>query len=86
MTLLEKGFMVFFPISSQGPVDLIAISPEGVAHFFDAKVDRFRVNPGRKKADRIHRARSRLQKELSVHMAYVDIYRKTVHFVPPLKV
>lgn len=49
MTLIEKGFMVFFPISSQGPVDLVAISPEGFTYFFDAKVDRDRVNPGRKK-------------------------------------
>jgi hypothetical protein len=86
MTLLEKGFMVFFPIASQGPVDLVAISPEGVTHFFDAKVDRSRVNPGRRKAHRIHRVRSRFQKELGVHVAYVDIYKKTVHFVPPLKV
>jgi hypothetical protein len=84
--LLEKGFMVFSPISSQGPIDLVAISPEGVTHFFDAKVDRFRVNPGRRKANRIHRVRSSLQKELGVHLAYVDINKKTVHFVPPLKV
>jgi hypothetical protein len=86
MTLLEKGFMIFFPISSQGPVDLVAISSEGVTHFFDAKVDRARINPGRPKAERIYRVRSRLQKKLGVHMAYVDIYKKTVHFVPPLKV
>jgi len=84
MTLIEKGFMVLFPISSQGPVDLVAISPEGFTYFFDAKVDRGRVNPGRKKASRIHRPRSGLQKKLGVSMAYVNIDKKTVHFVPPL--
>ena len=86
MALLEKGFMVFFPISSQGPIDLVALSPGGVTHFFDAKVERFRSKPGRKKPDRVYRVRSRLQKDLCVHIAYVDIYKKTVHFVPPLEV
>ena len=82
--LLRKGWWVFIPLTKQGPVDVIAITPEAEIFLFDSKADRFRVNPGRDKRDRIHRKRSVLQKQLNVRIAYVNENTREIHFVPPL--
>ena len=82
--LLNRGWHVYSPCSAWGPVDVIAITKAGSILLFDSKADRFRINPGRRRAARIHRKRSAIQKKLGVRMAYVDETTGTVHFVPRL--
>jgi hypothetical protein len=82
--LLREGFWILRPLAAQGPVDVVAITEDGEVYFFDAKQDAIRTNPGRKIASRIHRARSPLQKQLGVRVAYVDIDTRAVHIVPAL--
>ena len=82
--LLRRGWYVYRPVSAYGPVDVIAISPGGKTYLFDAKADRFRVNPDRRKRARIHRKRSLLQKILHVRIAYVNETTRAVWFVPAL--
>tara|TARA_R100001129_G_scaffold145299_1_gene106594 strand:+ start:750 stop:1058 length:309 start_codon:yes stop_codon:yes gene_type:complete len=83
--LTEKGYYVFTPISPHSPVDVVAIDNKGKTYLFDSKKEARRVNPGRKNSDRIHRLRSKLQKDMGVRMAYVDIAAEKVHIVPPLE-
>lgn len=83
--LVEKGFHVFTPVSPHSPVDVVALDDNGEAFLFDAKKEAKRVNPGRKKPDRIHRKKSQLQKDMSVRTAYVDQEAGEIHFVPPLE-
>ena len=82
--LLREGYYIFRPPAAQGPVDVIGISEDGEIVLFDAKKDVFRVNRGRKKADRVYRARSPLQKKMGCRVAYVDVDTRNVHIVPPL--
>ena len=84
--LLRKNLWVFTPFSGQGPVDVIAISPDGKVYLFDAKADRARWLKNRAtQPHRIYRKRSALQKLLRVRIAYVNEDERTVHFVPSLE-
>ena len=78
--LLRKDWWVFLPLSSYGPVDVVAITPEAEIFLFDSKADRFRKIQN----NRIYRVRSALQKKLNVRMAYVNENTRTIHFVPSL--
>ena len=84
--LLRRGWYVYKPLLVWGPIDVIAVTPRGKIFLFDAKADRFRRNPGRKKGthQRIYRPRSALQKLLGVRIAYVDEEKRSVWFVPAL--
>jgi hypothetical protein len=64
---------------------VIAITSVGKLYLFDAKTDRFRVNPDRRKRSRIYRKRSVLQKLLRVRIAYVNERTRAVWFVPGLE-
>jgi len=67
--LTKKGYWVFSPIVHHaGPVDLVAISPDGEILLLDAKSDARRSA----KNTRIHRARTKIQKMLGVKIAYVS--------------
>ena len=83
--LLRRGWYVYRPLSAWGPVDVIAITSVGRLYLFDAKTDRFRVNPDRRKRSRIYRKRSVLQKLLRVRIAYVNETTRAVWFVPALE-
>ena len=82
--LLRRGFWIYRPPAAQGPVDVVAINEEGEVYLFDAKQDSYRVNPGRKKPDRIHRGRTDIQKRLGCRIAYINIEPGDVHMVPDL--
>jgi len=75
---------VLRPITAHGPVDVAAITPEGDMYLFDSKNDRKRMNLGRKKADRIYRIRTNLQKKLGVRIAYVDMEKREIWIVPAI--
>ena len=82
--LLRRGWFVLRPITAHGPVDVAAITPEGDMYLFDSKNDRKRMNLGRKKADRIYRIRTNLQKKLGVRIAYVDMEKREIWIVPAI--
>ena len=82
--LVEKGFYVFAPLMAQGPVDVVAISPDGEVYLFDSKADRFRDAADRPVPHRIHRKRSALQKKLNVRMAYINPETRSIWLVPPM--
>tara|TARA_R110000824_G_C15058404_1_gene662140 strand:- start:387 stop:734 length:348 start_codon:yes stop_codon:yes gene_type:complete len=82
--LLRRGWFVLRPITAHGPVDVAAITPEGDMYLFDSKNDRKRINLGRKKADRIYRIRTNLQKKLGVRIAYVDMEKREIWIVPAI--
>ena len=83
--LANRGYYVFSPLSSQSPVDVVAVDEEGRCFLFDAKKDALRINPGRKKRDRIYRVRTDLQKQMGVRKAYVELETGNVHIVPALE-
>lgn len=82
--MLHLGYFVFRPLAHQGPADLICINEAGDIILLDSKSDKKRINPGRKNASRIYRARSDVQKRLDVRMAYVDAETRAVRIVPQL--
>ena len=83
--LMRNNFYVLRPYSAFGPVDIIAYNEQGRVYLLDAKADRFRTNPNRTNPTRINRPRSRLQKLLGVHLAYVNFDTREVHFTPKIE-
>ena len=72
--LIDEGNWVFTPICNHdGPIDLIAVNKAGEISLFDAKSDSFRSNPGRTTEHRIYRVRKKIQRDLGVKIAYVDL-------------
>tara|TARA_R110000824_G_scaffold11224_1_gene48608 strand:+ start:1202 stop:1513 length:312 start_codon:yes stop_codon:yes gene_type:complete len=82
--MLRLGYFVYRPLAHQGPADLICVNEAGNIILLDSKSDKKRINPGRKKATRIYRPRSDVQKRLDVHIAYVDAKTRAVHITPRL--
>jgi hypothetical protein len=80
--MLRRGYFVYRPLAHQGPADLICVNEMGDIVLLDSKSDKKRVNPGRKKATRIYRPRSDVQKRLDVRIAYVDAETRAVVIVP----
>ena len=74
---LRLGYWVFPAVQGSSPVDLVAINEDGV-RLIQVKKNAERTNPGRRRAARIHRSRSDLQKALGVEMVYVDPIARTV--------
>jgi len=92
--LLHKGFYIFRPQASFGPVDVIAISGKtGKVYLLDAKKERlryFKVKNAKGRGirygpHRIHRVRSKTQKVLGVRIAYVNMDTRGVHIVPAIR-
>jgi len=92
--LLYKGFYIFRPQASFGPVDVIAISGKtGKVYLLDAKKERlryFKVKNAKGRGirygpHRIHRVRSKTQKVLGVRIAYVNMDTREVHIVPAIR-
>lgn len=66
--LMAHGCHVYMPVLEQGPIDLIAIAPEGEVFYFDVK------KAGRRKdGSIISRRTSDIQKKLGVRLLYVDL-------------
>jgi len=82
--MLRLGYFVFRPLAHQGPADLICVNEAGNIILLDSKSDKKRINPGRKKPDRIYRKRSDLQKKLNVRIAYVDSETRKISIIPQL--
>ena len=71
--LVEQGFWVFVPLGQHGPIDIIAISKSGRAHYFDVKTLSRRKN-GRPVA----RVKKDFQKMIDLQLLYVDITTRDV--------
>ena len=69
----RKGYWCFPSMHASSPIDLIAIKKDADVLFLQIKKDAKRLNKGRSKKERLHRARSTLQKRLNVTMCYVDL-------------
>ena len=71
--LIGQGCYVYQPFIEQGPVDLVALTPEGEIHLFDVKtVSR------RKDGSVISRTLKQGQQALGVRLLYVDRIRTNV--------
>lgn len=66
--LLSQDCYVYQPVMAQGPVDLVAISPNGKTHLFDVKTHAFR-----KSGTSIARKLTDIQRKLGVRLLYVDL-------------
>ena len=83
---LRRGYYVFLPLSAHGPADILIIYSEtGKITALDAKKDKFRSVTNRPVPHRIHRVRTQIQKDIKVHIAYVNIDTREVHIVPAIK-
>mgnify|MGYP003142329112 CR=1 FL=1 len=56
------------PVMAQGPVDIVAISPNGKTHLFDVKTHAFRAS-----GTSIARKLTDIQRKLGVRLLYVDL-------------
>ena len=75
--LIGQGCYVYSPFIEQGPVDLIALTPEGEIHLFDVKtVSR------RKNGTVISRTLKEGQQALGVRLLYVDRDTHECHLYP----
>ena len=66
--LLSQDCYVYQPVMAQGPVDLVAISPNGKTHLFDVKTHAFRSS-----GTSIARKLTDIQRKLGVRLLYVDL-------------
>lgn len=66
--LLSQDCYVYQPVMAQGPVDLVAISPNGKTHLFDVKTHAFRAS-----GTSIARKLTDIQRKLGVRLLYVDL-------------
>ena len=83
--LMRNNFYVLRPYSAFGPVYIVAYNERGEVYLIDSKTDSSRVNPNRTNPTRITRPRSRLQKLLGVHLAYVDFDTREINFTPKIE-
>ena len=75
--LIGQGCYVYQPFIEQGPVDLVALTPEGKIHLFDVKtVSR------RKDGSVISRTLKQGQQALGVRLLYVDRDTNECHLYP----
>ena len=74
---MRLGYWVFNPAQSHSPIDLIIVN-EDRPILIQVKKNAVRVNPGRKRSARIHRKRSKLQKDLGVQFVYVNVDTREV--------
>lgn len=75
--LIGQGCYVYQPFIEQGPVDLVALTPEGEIHLFDVKtVSR------RKNGTVISRTLKESQQALGVRLLYVDRDTHECHLYP----
>ena len=75
--LIGQGCYVYQPFIEQGPVDLVALTPEGEMHLFDVKtVSR------RKDGSVISRTLKESQQALGVRLLYVDRDTHECHLYP----
>ena len=75
--LIGQGCYVYQPFIEQGPVDLVALTPEGEMHLFDVKtVSR------RKNGTVISRTLKERQQTLGVRLLYVDRDTNECHLYP----
>ena len=75
--LIGQGCYVYQPFIEQGPVDLVALTPEGEIHLFDVKtVSR------RKDGSVISRTLKQGQQALGVRLLYVDRDTNECHLYP----
>ena len=84
---LRRGYSVFVHLGSHAPADLVVINNKtGTVYALDAKKNIRRARfKDRKKLQRVYRPRSKLQKAIPVHFAYIDTYTRSVHIVPPIE-
>ena len=66
--LLSQDCYVYQPVMAQGPVDLVAISPNGKTHLFDVKTHAFRSS-----GTSIARNLTDVQRKLGVRLLYVNL-------------
>jgi len=66
--LVEQGCYVYQPVMSQGPIDLIALAPDGQMHLFDVKKASRREN-----GTYISRKLKKKQREMGIRLLYVDL-------------
>ena len=64
---------MFIPLGQHGPIDIIAISKSGRAHYFDVKTLSRRKNGGA-----IARVKKDFQKMIDLQLLYVDITTREV--------
>ena len=76
--LHRNDYDVFHPLQGHGPVDLVAIKL-GETLLLDVKADSSRLHSGRTTPTRITRPRTKLQKQMSVRICYVDVRLKKLH-------
>ena len=65
--LVQQGCYVYQPVMSQGPIDLIALAPDGKLHLFDVKKAAQREN-----GSYISRKLKPKQKKMGVRLLYVE--------------
>ena len=65
--LVQQGCYVYQPVMSQGPIDLIALAPDGKLHLFDVKKAAQREN-----GSYISRKLKPKQRKMGVRLLYVE--------------
>jgi len=74
---LRLGYWVYTPVGRQGPIDIIAVSPDGEVLLIDAKAQSYRKDSSRTK---VSRGLTPIQKMLGVRIAYVNADTREVMF------
>ena len=75
--LFSQDCYVYAPYLEQGPIDLIAVSPNGKTHFFDVKTHSYRSS-----GTAIARNLTDQQRKLGVRLLYVDLETGRVGLYP----
>ena len=75
--LIGRGCYVYAPFIEQGPIDLIALTPDGEVLKFDVK-----TASRRKDGSVISRMLTQRQRKLGVKLLYVDRETLECHFYP----
>lgn len=75
--LFSQDCYVYAPYLEQGPIDLIAVSPNGKTHYFDVKTHSFRAS-----GTPISRKLTDQQRKLGVRLLYVDLETGRVGLYP----
>jgi hypothetical protein len=78
---IKKGYYVFNNISQHGPVDMIILDKHGYTLLIDVKAISLREKNGWK----VNRVPSKEQKELGVHLVYVNLDTREVLDEMPVK-
>ena len=69
---VKKGYLVFCPVNSAGPIDLITLDNKNNICFYDVK-----TNNIRKDGSKIHRTNNKV-KGINIVTVYVDVETKEV--------